>query len=88
MLTNLIPIIALFAALYLVIAIALQRRRDRLARERERTDRAGRPRGHERRRRHAAGGHADPLAYQKGEVPTAQEIVWLNTWLTDERNDN
>lgn len=88
MLTNLIPVIVAFAVLYLSLAVMLQRRRDRLARERERTDRAGRPRGHERRRRHAADGHADPFAYQKGEVPTAQEIVWLNTWLTDERIDN
>ncbi|CAG0987142.1 hypothetical protein PLCT2_02253 [Planctomycetaceae bacterium] len=99
MLTNLIPIFAVFAVLYLIIAIVLQRRRDRLAREREAEREAKRERDRleeraERQNKRTLNRsdqqqspptvHADPFAYLKREVPTAQDIAWLNTWLTDE----
>ncbi len=103
MLTNLIPVFVVFAVLYLIIAIVLQRRRDRLTRKREvereakrdrarREDRAERQNERDQRRsgqRHLPPAvHVDPVAYFKREIPTAQDIAWLNTWLTDEPFDN
>jgi C4-dicarboxylate-specific signal transduction histidine kinase len=103
MLTNLIPIFAVFAMLYLIIAIVLQRRRDRLAREREAEreakrerdrleERAGRQNKRDLKRSDQLPSsldvHVDPFAYLRREIPTAQDIVWLNTWLIDEPFDN
>jgi len=102
MLTNLIPVFAVFAVLYLIIAIVLQRRRDRQARDREaereakrERDRLGERAGRQNKRdlkrsdqQHSPAVHVDPFAYLKREIPTAQDIAWLNTWLTDEPFDN
>ena len=103
MLTNLIPVFAVFAVLYLIIAIVLQRRRDRLAREREAERDAKRERDrredraeHRNKRDQKRSGqrqlppaiHVEPFAYLKRESPTAQDIAWLSTWLTDEPFDN
>jgi hypothetical protein len=99
MLTHLIPVFAVFAIAYLIIAIVLQRRRDRLAhereaereakRERERLEeRAGRQDKRDLKWTHRQASpldvHVDPFAYLTREIPTAQDIAWLNTWLTDE----
>jgi hypothetical protein len=99
MLTNLIPVFAVFAVLYLIIAIVLQRRRDRLVlkreaereaqRERDRLDEhAGRQNKRDLKqpdqRLSPLDVHVDPFAYLTREIPTAQDIAWLNTWLTDE----
>ena len=99
MLTNLIPVFAVFAVVYVIVAIVLQRRRDRLVREREaeREVKRERDRFEERARRQNKRDlkrsdqrpspldvHVDPFAYLTREIPTAQDIAWLNTWLTDE----
>jgi len=95
MLTNLIPVFVVFAVLYLIIAIVLQRRRDRLTRERE--AKRERDRLEERAERQSERDlkrsgqrqlpptvHSDPFVYLKREIPTVQDIAWLNTWLTDD----
>ncbi len=94
MLTNLIPVFAVFAVVYLIVAIVLQRWRDRLVREREaereakrerdrHEDRAERQNDRDQRRsgrrQLPPAVHVDPFVYFKHESPTAQDIAWLNT---------
>ena len=81
----LIPVIAVFAVLYLIIAIVLDRRRVRLARAQEAERDAKRE--HQPAPRRNAGSKSPTLLHRMGQpdvAPTSQDIAWLNTWLTEE----
>jgi flagellar biosynthesis/type III secretory pathway M-ring protein FliF/YscJ len=94
----LIPAIAVFAVLYLIIAIVMDRRRARLARTQEAERDAKREREwherdaerdalHTRAPRRNAGSQSPTLLHRMGQpnvAPTSQDIAWLNTWLTEE----
>ena len=78
MLTQLIPVFAVFAVVYLAVAIVLDGRRARLARQREIEREA--ERDAQRATEHPRRSFFAPQVGQPYE-PTAQETAWLNTWL-------
>jgi hypothetical protein len=82
---TLIPVIAVFAVLYLIIAIVLDRRRVRLARAQEAERDAKRE--HQYVPRRNVGSKSPTLLHRMGQsdvAPASQDIAWLNTWLTEE----
>jgi flagellar biosynthesis/type III secretory pathway M-ring protein FliF/YscJ len=86
----LIPVFVGFVGLYVLWAIVFDRRRARLAREREAEQEAKRERqwlAHQSMRPGRMN-PATPAAFDmptlRPDEPTEQDTAWLNTWLTDD----
>ncbi len=93
-----LPVFAVFVIAYGAIAIVFDRRRARLAREREAAQDAKYAR-REAEREAKRGAHRLERDAQRAPLPaigapgqpyapTPQDTAWLNTWLTDESFNN